>query len=97
MRYNIILSPEAVHDFKQIIAHDRAMIRDAMEIHLRYEPTKISKSRIKRLRGLDHPEFRLRVGDYRIFYDTGDTDVSILAIIPKSRASEWLERYGEAG
>jgi len=47
----------------------------------------VSKSRIKRLRGLSQPQFRLRVGAIRVFYD--DTD-EIFAIITKAEAREWL-------
>ena len=52
MAFEIILAPEAVADLRRLSAHDRATVRDAMEIHLRHEPTKVSKSRIKQLRGL---------------------------------------------
>jgi hypothetical protein len=31
------------------------MVREALEVHLRHEPTKVSKSRIKRLQDLTHP------------------------------------------
>jgi mRNA interferase RelE/StbE len=47
MRHKIILAPEAANDLKLLDAHLRAEIRDALERHLRYEPTKISKSRIQ--------------------------------------------------
>jgi mRNA interferase RelE/StbE len=46
MRYEIILAPEAANDLKLLDAHLRAEIRDALERHLRHEPTRISKSRI---------------------------------------------------
>ena len=49
MKYEIILSPEAVQDFKLLDAYQRAKIKDLMEVHLRHEPAKTSKSRIKRL------------------------------------------------
>lgn len=97
MKYNIIFAPEAVDDFKRLDAGDRSTIRDAIEIHLRHEPKKISKSRIKHLRGMSRPEYRLRIGEFRVFYDVKETEVEILAIIPKSKASEWLKRYGEEG
>jgi mRNA interferase RelE/StbE len=42
---------------------------DAVRDHLRYEPEKTSKSRIKRLEGLEWPQYRLRIGDIRAFYD----------------------------
>jgi mRNA-degrading endonuclease RelE of RelBE toxin-antitoxin system len=95
MKYGVTLAPEAIEDFKLLGARERSTIRDAIEIHLRHEPKKISKSRIKRLRGTTRPEYRLRVGEFRIFYDVKETEVEILAIVPKSRASQWLERYGE--
>lgn len=55
-----------------------------------------SRSRIKRLRGLAKPQYRLRVGDLRIFYDVRENAVEVLAIVPKSQAARWLEAWGEA-
>lgn len=69
MRYEIILSPEAQEDLRRLEARNRAAVRDALEVHLRHEPTKVSRSRIKRLRDLAHPQYRLRVGEIRVFYD----------------------------
>jgi mRNA interferase RelE/StbE len=73
----------------------RAKVKDLMEVHLRHEPTKISKSRIKRLRGLSRPQYRLRIDEFRIFYDVGINTVEILAIITKSEAAKWLKKEGE--
>lgn len=95
MRHEIILAPEAEEDFKALEAYDRAAVRDGMEKHLRYEPTRTSRSRIKRLRGIRRPQYRLLVGEYRVFYDVTDEAVEVLAIVPKPKAVEWLERYGE--
>lgn len=88
MRHGIILAPEAVQDLKRLGAHYRAMVRNAMEKHLRRGPTRISKSRIKRLRGVRRPSYRLRVGEIRIFYDVSGGVVEVLAIVPKTQASE---------
>jgi mRNA-degrading endonuclease RelE of RelBE toxin-antitoxin system len=96
MRHEIVLAPEAAEDFKALKASDRATIRDAMEDHLRYEPTKTSKSRIKRLRGLRRPQYRLRVGDIRVFYDVSEKVVGVLAIVSKTGAAAWLARHGTA-
>ena len=57
-----------------------------MEAHLRHEPAKTSRSRIKRLRGLRRPQFRLRVGEVRIFYDVSAGTVEVLAIVTKAEA-----------
>jgi mRNA-degrading endonuclease RelE of RelBE toxin-antitoxin system len=55
----------------------------------------LSRSRIKRLRGLARPQYRLRVGGVRIFYDVAESEVQVLAIVPKENASAWLDRWGE--
>jgi mRNA interferase RelE/StbE len=50
MRFEIILAPEAIEDFRALKANVRSTVRDALETHLRLEPMKTSRSRIKRLR-----------------------------------------------
>ena len=94
MRHAIVLAPEAVDDFHRLSARHKASVRDGMEHHLRHQPTKTSRSRIKRLRGVLKPQYRLRLDDLRVFYDVEDRVVSVLAIVPKQQAAEWLERYG---
>ncbi|MBI5563526.1 MAG: type II toxin-antitoxin system RelE/ParE family toxin [Chloroflexi bacterium] len=95
MRYAIILSPEAVEDLGHLKANLRASVRDAFETHLRHSPTKVSKSRIKRLRGLKRPQYRLRIGDIRVYYDVIETSVEIVAIVSKAESADWLARVGE--
>jgi len=97
MRHEIILATEAVEDLQALRANLRSQVQDALERYLRFQPTKESKSRIKRLRGLSRPQFRLRVADdIRVFYDVIEDAVHVLAIVSKSRADEWLERHGES-
>jgi mRNA interferase RelE/StbE len=93
MPFEIILAPEAIEDLKRLKANIRADIRAALETHLRHEPKKVSRSRIKRLRGLRKPQYRLRVGEVRIFYDAGETKVEILAIVAKLEADSWLTQF----
>ena len=95
MPYKIILAPEAVEDLKALRAFDRTAVRKAIKEHLSFEPTKTSKSRIKRLRRMRHPQYRLRVEAIRVFYDVTEEAVEVLAIVPKPEAAAWLERYGE--
>jgi mRNA-degrading endonuclease RelE of RelBE toxin-antitoxin system len=66
-----------------------------MEVHLRHQPTKTSRSRIKRLRGLSKPQYRLRVGGLRVFYDVTGQGVEVLAVVAKADAEAWLSRAGE--
>jgi mRNA interferase RelE/StbE len=94
MPYDLILAPLAAEDLLRLKANIRTAVRDALERYLRHEPTKLSRSRIKRLRGLSHPQYRLRVDDVRVFYDVTESTVEILAIVPKSQAEAWLSKAG---
>jgi mRNA-degrading endonuclease RelE of RelBE toxin-antitoxin system len=95
MAYEIVLAPEAVEDLRALKANVRAAVRRALEIHLRHEPSKTSRSRIKRLRGLRRPQYRLRVGEARVFYDISGSTVEILAIVTKSKVEAWLGQFGD--
>jgi len=94
MRFEIVLAPRAASALKGLRASWRAEVKDAIETHLRHEPRRVSKSRIKRLRGMSKPQFRLRVGEIRVFYDVTDEAVEILAIVTKAEAQGWLEEEG---
>ena len=94
MRFEIVLAPEAVADLRRLKANLRTAVREALETHLRHEPTKTSRSRIKRLRGLSRPQYRLRVDEVRVFYDLSGSTVEVLAIVAKSEAESWLAQFG---
>src|SRR3989442_8886455 len=72
MPHEIILASEAEEDLKKLEAHVRTAVKEGIEKHLRHEPARLSKSRIKRLRGLRRPQYRLRIGEVRIFYDVAE-------------------------
>jgi len=95
MRHEIILAPEALRDLRRLRPNLRGEVRDALETHLRHEPTKVSRSRIKRLRGIARPQFRLRVGEVRVYYDVSHKRVEVLAIVSKDEADDWLTKEGK--
>lgn len=92
VRFEIILAPNAIGQLRSLPPDLRPGVRAAMELHLRHEPTRVSKSRIKRLRGLDRPQYRLRVDEIRVFYDVAETTVEVLAIVSKEQAQAWLDQ-----
>jgi len=94
MTYEIVLTDTAKKHYRGLDARWRAAIRDGLEMHLRHEPLKGSRSRIKRLREMEHPEYRLRLDPYRVFYDVAGRTVVVLAIVPKDDTAEWLDRHG---
>jgi len=94
MRFEILLAPEAVEDLRRLKANERSAVKEALETHLRHDPTKTSRSRIKRLRGMARPQYRLRVEEVRVFYDVSGSVVQVLAIVPKPEAESWLAQFG---
>ena len=95
MKYRVVFTQEAREDYRDLPARIRAEVDNAINRHLLHEPTQVSRSRIKRLRGTRRPQYRLRVGDVHVFYDVREREVEVLAIVEKSEASEWLKRIGE--
>ena len=91
--YEVVLKASAVADLDALRKFDAAQIVDAMEKHLRHTPMKESKSRIKRLRGLSSPDYRLRVGDYRVFYsiDADRRRVEMLRVMHKDQTISFYE------
>jgi len=67
-----------------------------MREHLEADPVRESKSRIKRLRGLRQPQYRLRVAEMRVFYDVDEVHrrVEVLGFVEKPRTTQWLEEHG---
>jgi|SRR5215475_5766196 len=93
--YRIVFTENAIDDYEELDARWRATIQEAISIHLTHEPRKESKSRIKQLKDIRHPEYRLRVDEMRVFYDVNDSDVVIVAIMTKEKTNQWLEEHGE--
>jgi mRNA interferase RelE/StbE len=91
MVFEIILAPAAATALKNLAVPVRTGVIKAIDVHLTHEPTKVSKSRIKRLQGLRQPQYRLRVGDIRVFYDVTETQVQVLAVVTKAEARSWLD------
>lgn len=95
MKYRIDLAPDAREHFHALSASNRVKVRDAIDEHLADHPQMESKSRIKRLRELRRPQYRLRVDDLRVFYDVDGKLVTVLGIVAKDHADDWLNETGE--
>jgi mRNA interferase RelE/StbE len=91
--YTIILKRSAIADLDGLRKYDATQIANAMERHLLHDPTKESKSRIKRLHGISNPDYRLRVGDYRVFYvvDEDALRVDVLRVMHKDQTQPYYK------
>ena len=92
-KYEILLKPSAVKDLDKIRKYNAAAIADGIEKFLEYEPAKESKSRIKKLKGIKNPDYRLRINDYRVFYTIDDTEkkVIVLRIMHKNQTVKYYK------
>jgi mRNA interferase RelE/StbE len=90
MPYEIRYSIEAIEQLKKLRTFDSTAILDQIEQVLSVNPTAVSKSRIKRLRKPAPTQYRLRVGEFRVFYDVTEEAVLIIQILSKQDSIEYL-------
>lgn len=86
-RYQVVLTHSARDDIERVRAYEKRAILDAIEAQLSFEPKQTSRSRIKRLVQPAISQYRLRVGDYRVYYDVDDElgNVVVLQVYRKSK------------
>ena len=96
MAYQVVIVQSALKDYNKLTPQVRSYAKQAMLKYLKNEPKKTTKTRIKKLVGLRKPQYRLRVGDVRIFYDVNEKEkrVEVLGFVPKSLAKRWLRQKG---
>lgn len=90
-KYLVKLKPEAVSDLDRMRKYDATKVLDGIEEHLRFEPTKESRSRIKKLRGSPPADYRLRIEDWRVFYRVSGREVHILRVLHKEDTQSFYE------
>ena len=81
--FKILFKPLAIAQLKRMKRYYARIVVDAIEIQLSEEPERIHGA-IKRLRGKQEAIFRLRVQDYRVFYDVVEDRVEIIQVLHKS-------------
>ena len=89
--FEIVFKPLAVEQLKKMKRYYARVVVDAIERHLSEEPEKTHGS-IKRLRGRQDATFRLRVQDYRVFYDVEEDRVEIIQILHKSETQSFYQK-----
>lgn len=90
--FTIVFKPEAIRHLRKMKRYYASAIVDAIERHLREEPERVTQGKIKRLRGEQEATFRLRVGDYRVFYDVIEDRVEIVQILHKDETAAFYKR-----
>lgn len=96
MPYKIEFDAGAVDDLHRFRKGDQVRILKAIEVHLLHEPLRQSTSRIKRLRPGTQPPYRLRIDEFRVYYDVNieAQTVVVYSIIDKQHSLDWLAEFG---
>jgi len=96
MKYRVVIARSAQEEFVEFDARWRSILKDAMRRHLEHQPKQESRSRIKRLKGLRQPQYRLGVERARVFYDVNEREhrVEVLGFVMKPEAASWLKEFG---
>ena len=61
-------------------AFDRTRVADAIDRHLSHEPMRESKSGIKKMQQPFWSQFRLRVDEFRAYYDVDEAKRQVIVI-----------------
>ena len=87
--FDIRYAAVAANDIRRLRAFDQRKVLDAIEEHLSYEPRRTSKSRIKAMEQPFWSQYRLRVDDFRVYYDVDEENriVSVLNVLEKGTES----------
>ncbi len=90
-RYNIVYDVEALAELKALRRHDQVAVTTAIDQHLSNQPTQVSRSGIKRLDPPVVANYRLRVGDFRVFYDVDEASRTVFVIAIRFKGRQTLE------
>ncbi len=90
MPYEIRYSDEAAQALQSLRKFDATAILDKIKDTLAVNPALESKARVKKLRQPAPAQYRLRIGEFRVFYDVEAGHVSILRILSKAEAMLYL-------
>lgn len=84
--YDIHYADVASEDIRNLRKSDQRKVLDGVDLHLAHEPKRTSKSRIKAMRQPFWSQYRLRIEDFRVYYDVDDDAmvVSVLGVLQKS-------------
>lgn len=89
MAYEIVITRVAEDELCALSAFNQRIVREGIETCLRHQPKQESRSRIKKLIQPAISEYRLRVREFRVYYDVIDDDnrVVVLHVYDKGRST----------
>lgn len=93
-KYVVAYDKSAEQTVRGLRTYDKRQVLDAIDEHLEATPTQTSKSTIKKMAQPFWCQYRLRVGDYRVYYDVDEEQGAVLIreVTKKGRQETAKER-----
>ena len=84
--YEIRYADEAFADIRGLRTFDQRKVMEGIELHLTQQPRLVSRSRIKAMVQPFWSQYRLRIDDFRVYYDVDDEShlVHVLRVLMKT-------------
>ena len=89
-KYEVVFTEEAGEDLDKIKKFYARQIASRIETVLLQRAEDVVRTSVKKLRGFESL-YRLRVGEYRVFYQVQSNEVIILRILSKDEEAEFYE------
>ena len=89
-KFLIEFEREAQRDLERLEKENRLKILEEIQKYLSTTPFQPVKTRLKRMNGFKPTLYRLRVGDYRVYYRIKEQCVVILGVLHKKETERWL-------
>ena len=87
--FKLRYTEKVLADLGTLRKFDQRRVLDAIVLHLSHEPTRVSKSRIKRMVQPFWSQYRLRIDEFRVYYDVdlNARAVNLLRVLTKDTES----------
>ncbi|HEU4344201.1 MAG TPA: type II toxin-antitoxin system RelE/ParE family toxin [Candidatus Binatia bacterium] len=89
-RYEVVFTEDAVDDLDKIKKFYAKQITKRIDAILLQRAEDVTRSSVKKLRGFESL-YRLRIGEYRVFYQVQSDEVTILRILSKDEEDEFYK------
>jgi len=89
--YRLEYDETAVADLRALRRVDQVTVLDAIERHLSHQPARVNRRAIKKLEPPVLAGYRLRVHDYRVFYDVYEERRVVLIVAIRFKGTMTLE------
>jgi mRNA-degrading endonuclease RelE of RelBE toxin-antitoxin system len=91
-RFEVIFSPPAQREMEGLAINVALQLARDIKSYLETWPFPFGKKRIKKLTGFIPPLYRLRSGDFRIYYRVLSKEVVLLAVTHKKDSEKFLKK-----